>query len=294
MGNWTQILNEIKQNNDADGVRRAYIKKLADLRERNVIAYYSGWLSAKTNNVNKYSIDDSDKNGFMSAIHQLDRTKGLDLILHTPGGGVAAAESLIHYLRQMFDSDIEAFVPQLSMSAGTMIALACQSVTMGLHSNLGPYDPQIGGTPAHAIRDDFNRAGREMKDDPSKSYQWQPIIGNYSPGLITRAEKSIELADEIVEKNLREGMLKGDPEADAKVEQIKAALGDHNETKLHERHITPAKLKELGVNVISLETDNELQDALLSVHHAMMITFDNTDAAKIIENHLGTAYVRKV
>ena len=36
-------------------------------------------------------INDEDKNGFMSAVHGLDKTKGLDLLLHTPGGLVLAA-----------------------------------------------------------------------------------------------------------------------------------------------------------------------------------------------------------
>ena len=35
-------------------------------------------------------VNDADKNGFMTAVHGLDRSKGLDLLLHTPGGGTAA------------------------------------------------------------------------------------------------------------------------------------------------------------------------------------------------------------
>lgn len=31
----------------------------------------------------------------MTTIHGLDRTKGLDLVLHTPGGDLAATESLV-------------------------------------------------------------------------------------------------------------------------------------------------------------------------------------------------------
>ena len=71
-------------------------------------------------------VNDNDKNGFMATIHQLDRSCGLDLLLHTPGGEAAAAESLVHYLRQMFGNDIPAIIPQLAMSAGTMIALSCK------------------------------------------------------------------------------------------------------------------------------------------------------------------------
>ena len=78
----------------------------------------------------------------MLCIHKLDRSKGLDLILHTPGGSGAATESLVNYLHQMFGNDIRAFVPQLAMSAGTILACSCKEIYMGKHSNLGLVDPQ--------------------------------------------------------------------------------------------------------------------------------------------------------
>ena len=79
----------------------------------------------------------------MTVIHQLDRDKGLDLILHTPGGDTAATESIVDYLHNMFGNNIRAIVPQLAMSAGTMIACSCKEIIMGLQSSLGPIDPQL-------------------------------------------------------------------------------------------------------------------------------------------------------
>ena len=46
--------------------------------------------------------------------------RGLDLILHTPGGFPEAAESIVKYLRSKFSTNIRVIVPHLSMSAGTM------------------------------------------------------------------------------------------------------------------------------------------------------------------------------
>ena len=120
----------------------------------------------------------------MSVIHKLDRSKGLDLILHTPGGEVAATESLVDYLKQMFNSDFEVFVPQIAMSAGTMIACASKCIHMGKQSNLGPIDPQIGGLPASAILDEFDKAAQEIKEQPEKIPLWQIIINKYHPSLI--------------------------------------------------------------------------------------------------------------
>jgi ClpP class serine protease len=70
----------------------------------------------------------------MMAVHGLNRTLGLDLILHTPGGGIAATQSLVDYLRRMFGKDIRAIVPQIAMSAGTMMACACREIWLTRHS----------------------------------------------------------------------------------------------------------------------------------------------------------------
>jgi ClpP class serine protease len=155
MPDWNQILNEIKEAGSVyDIARRKYLKRLYDLTGRNVIIYYSGWLQKR--NLEGVEVNDADKNGFMTVIHDLDRSKGLDLLLHTPGGETAATESLVDYLRAMFGSDIRAFVPQLALSAGTMIACACKEIFMGKQSSLGPIDPQFRGIPAHGVKEDSN------------------------------------------------------------------------------------------------------------------------------------------
>ncbi len=105
MPNWNDINDEIKQSGATlDIVRRKYIKALHNLTSRNVIIYYSGWLQFK--NQIESLINDDDKNGFMTTIQGLDKSKGLDLILHTPGGDLAATESIIDYLLNMFRQDI--------------------------------------------------------------------------------------------------------------------------------------------------------------------------------------------
>lgn len=95
---------------------------------RNVISYYSSWLTK--NGVQNLDICDADMTGFMTAVNGIECQKGLDLILHTPGGDPTAAEVIVNYLRSKFNSDIRVIVPQLAMSAGTMIACAGKEIIM--------------------------------------------------------------------------------------------------------------------------------------------------------------------
>lgn len=260
---------------------------------RNTIAYYSGWLQkSELNGYQGFSLNDSDKNGFMTTIHGLDRSKGLDLLIHTPGGDIAATESLVEYLRSIFGTDIRAIVPQIAMSAGTMIACSCKSIVMGKHSNLGPIDPQYNGLPTHGIIEEFQRATREITLNPATIPLWQPIIAKYHPTLIGECEKAIAWSTEIVHQWLVSGMFDGDENAHNKADYIVSELGDHALNKAHARHISGDRAAGLGLKIEFLEGDQELQEAVLSVHHACILTLTVTTSTKLIENQNGVAHIQ--
>jgi len=294
--NWKEILEEVKAaGSPYDGIRRKYLKNLSEITGRNVIVYYSGWLQKPQLGLKgmDFGINDGDKESFMSVIHGLDRSKGLDLLLHTPGGDTAATESIVDYLRSMFGIDVRAIVPQISMSAGTMIALSCKEIIMGKHSSLGPIDPQINGIPAHGIIEEFTRAGIEIAAAPIKVHLWQPIIAKYHPTLIGECEKAITWSQEMLKEWLISGMFLGDDDASNKANKIVEDLTDHALTKSHARHISARQAKQdLKINVSYLEANNDLQDAVLSVHHACIQTLTDTPAFKIVENHNGIASIQ--
>lgn len=292
MPSWNEILVEIKTSPRIDAldyIRRKYLKRLADLRNRNVICYYSGWLQSPPNA--RCSIVDDDKNGFMTTIHNLDRSKGLDLILHTPGGDMAATESIIHYLQGMFGSNIEAFIPQLAMSGGTMMACATRKVHMGKQSNIGPIDPQLNGIPAHGVIKEFDEAIKETTKNPQSTPLWQVIISKYHPTFIGECKNAIKLADEMVKKVLENVMFEGDPNAKKRAQKLVKFLNEHDNSKTHARHIHVDEAKNAGMEISDLEDDQNLQDAVLTVHHCYMHTFAATGALKIIENQEGIALI---
>jgi Serine dehydrogenase proteinase len=192
-------------------------------------------------------INDSDKDGFMAVINKLDKSKGFDLFLHTPGGETAATESIVDYLGSMFGTDIRAIIPQLAMSAGTMIACACDKRIMGKHSSLGPIDPQLGGIAAHGIIEEFERAKKEIARDASRIPVWQPIIAKYQPALIGECEKAIKWSQEMVEEWLISGMFEGKKYAKKRAKNIIKELGDHALTKSHARHISFDRARDMGL-----------------------------------------------
>jgi ClpP class serine protease len=295
MPNWNQVFTEIQQlqvqaQQATNTVRHKYLKALHAHTNRNIITYYSGWLSKP--GIALSEINDEDKNGFMTTIHGLDRKLGLDLILHTPGGGIAATQSIVNYLHKMFGRDIRAIVPQIAMSAGTIIACCCKEIWMGKQSNLGPVDPQLRGIPAHGVVQEFKRALKEIKKDSSRIVIWQQIIGQYRPTFLGQCENAIDWSNSFVEQELAEGMFSAMPDRKKKAKAVTKRLSNYPKNKTHDRHFDADECEAMGLIVKHLEADAQMQDLVLTVHHCYMNLLMNTNASKIIENQNGTALVK--
>ena len=229
----------------------------------------------------------------MMAVHNLDRSKGLDIILHTPGGEIAAMQSIVNYLHKMFKQDIRAIVPQIAMSAGTMIACSCKSILMGTHSNLGPIDPHLRGIPTYGVLEEFQQAYKEIKADPTRLALWEPILRQYRPTFLSQCENAIEWSNAFVREQLAAVMFKGDKLASKKAGQITKKLSDYSNNKTHDRHIHAVDCEKMGLKIELFEKDPKLQDLILTVHHCYMHTMMNTPTIKIIENHAGVAFIKR-
>lgn len=301
MPSWGEVLKEIQGthiDNPLDSIRRKYLEIMYKYTGRNVIAYYSGFLQ-KGNASEAVAIDDNDKNALMQTICGLDRAKGLDLILHTPGGNTAATESIVTYLRSCFGNDIRAFVPQIAMSAGTMIALSCKEIVMGKQSSIGPIDPQFGGASCAGVIEEFEHAINQIKSEPASTPLWQVIVSKYHPTFLGDCQKAITWSNTMVKKWLSTNMLEGSANPEASAETIVRRLGSHEETFTHSKHIHIDECCELGIKVVPLESFSEneidgckdLQDCVLTIHHTYMHTFSKSTALKIVENHIGSAMI---
>jgi ClpP class serine protease len=182
----------------------------------------------------------------MSAIHRLPRAKGLDLVLHTPGGDIAATEAIVSYLWRMFDKDIRVIVPQLAMSAGTMIACSAKEIVLGKQSSLGPIDPQIGGVPAHGVLSEFDMAVRSIKAEPASTPLWQQIVSRYHPSFLQECTQAIAWSHQMVKGWLVENMFGSDASRETVAEKIVNYLGDHEQTATHARHLSRTFACKLG------------------------------------------------
>jgi hypothetical protein len=196
----------------------------------------------------------------------------------------------------VFGTDVRAIIPQVALSAGTMLALSCKELLMGKHSTLGPVDPRVGPyASAHGVLEEFETARQQVKADPAAAPLWQAILSQYRPALVGECMKARQWSRTLVHGWLVSGMFAGRPDADAAATKIIEYFADHAPAIAQGRQISAERAKGLGVSVTLLEEPGrgKLQDAVLGVHHTYIQTLGFTDAVKIVENHAGVSVVAR-
>ncbi len=171
-------------------------------------------------------IDDSEE--VLRAIQLTDPKVPIDLILHTPGGLVLAAEQIANALAS-HPAEVTVFVPHYAMSGGTLLALAANRIVMARHAVLGPVDPQLGQWPAASIL-------KAVEKKESKDIDDQTLI------MADVARKAMrQVCDYVRELLLSRGWEK------EKAEQLAQTMTEGRWT--HDYPITVKEAKALGLNV---------------------------------------------
>ncbi len=109
-------------------------------------------------------IDIEDSERVLRVIRKTADDVPIDLILHTPGGLVLAAEQIALALAA-HPARVRVMIPHYAMSGGTLLALAADEIMMDPNAVLGPIDPQLGGYPAASILAAIGQKGVSEVDD---------------------------------------------------------------------------------------------------------------------------------
>ena len=145
------VLAQVFGGRGVEKARAALLAQFEQSRKSHVIAMIHRQESTSILGVPvaaSISIDDSE--AVLRAIRFIPPDEPIDVILHTPGGLVLAAEQIAKALVE-HKGKVTVFVPHYAMSGGTLIALAADEIVMDGNAVLGPVDPQIGDMPAASI-----------------------------------------------------------------------------------------------------------------------------------------------
>lgn len=254
------------------------LKEYSNHSGRNVIVYASNFL---TSDEEETYINSKDKMGFVTTIENLDLKKGLDLILHTPGGSISDTESIIDYLHSIFNGDIRAIIPQMAMSGGTMIACSCKEIYMGKQSSLGPVDPQIMDVSAKNAIKEYELAKKEISEQPELLPFWEILLDKYPANFMFECKNTLDWTDNILEKSL-------DISKPKNINKIKYALNSGDFTKDHSQNLSARQCKEIGLNIKFLENNKMMNKLIMTIHNEYLSFFNEKNCCKIFVNQKGT------
>mgnify|MGYP000050096918 CR=1 FL=1 len=172
-------------------------------------------------------IDIEDSERILRAIRLTPDDVPIDIVLHTPGGLVLAAEQIALALRG-HPAKVTVFVPHYAMSGGTLLALAADEIVMDENAVLGPVDPQLGSFPAASILKVLREKDINQVDDQTL------ILGDVAGKALVQVHKFVK------------GLLR-DRMEEEKAAEIALALTEGRWT--HDYPLHARQLQDLGINV---------------------------------------------
>ncbi len=184
-------------------------------------------------------IDIQDSEQVLRAIKLTDPTVPIDMILHTPGGLVLAAEQIAYALCR-HQAKVTVFVPHYAMSGGTLIALAADEIVLDENAVLGPVDPQLGQYPAASILKVVEQKDINEVDDQTL------ILADVARKAMSQVKRTVtDILGDRMESDLAESL----------------ATTLTTGTWTHDYPITVREAKELGLPV-STEMPKEVYDLM--------------------------------
>lgn len=219
------------------------------------------------------SIVDVDITPLEDILQASDVSKGLLLIISSPGGSGLAAERIINICRQYSDQNFECLVPKQAKSAATMICLGAKKIHMSATSELGPIDPQVPETtengraylPADIVIDAYTSLLEEATKTKGRIEPYLQQLQRFDPRLIEQWKREEALSKDIAVKALKSGMLADMPESQIKKRMSIFLLA--KKTAAHGRpiHADEARNK-AKLNIVDVDIKSQIWRTVLEYH----------------------------
>ena len=268
--------------------RQRLIKRIEEKAQRPFLSYVAG--------VNA-PISRDDVIAFADLLHRIPEGP-LDMMLHTPGGDVNVAEKLMLMVRERIgNAFLRVIVPDFAKSAGTLMALAANSIVMSDSSELGPIDPQIvrrdvnGNLMQHSVNT-YLDAYQEYHDRLLKNHGDAPariMLEKMDPETVHHLRAVHRRARECAERFLKSWMFnKGAELPEGKWSTTAGVLLDIKRWPSHGQMIsaTDAQSTDLDLVVEYLEPDNEWWQMCWQLYCLERVAItDREDRKKLFESN---------
>ena len=191
--------------------RQDLIREIQNKSEFRLICYVSS---------SSCLIEHDDAIYFRDLLHRIGNNENIELMLHTPGGDIDAAEKLILMIRDKIGNGrFRIVVPHRAKSAGTLMVLGADTVVMSDTSELGPIDPQVripdkdGGhkwVAAQNYLDAYAEHAKTLNANPNDNAATM-MLAKLDPVLRQTCLAVMDRSRKLAENLLKQGRILSDP-----------------------------------------------------------------------------------
>lgn len=262
--NHAAVLNELHQSHET---RRDLFKDIEKIIGRPIITFFTSFFYP-------VSIEDNDADIIQSVLTQMDLSRGLAILINSPGGDGLAAERIVNICRTYSGTnEYWAIVAGKAKSAATMICMGASKVMMAPPSELGPVDPQIIRREdgemkvfsAHSLVREYDKLFKGATQSKGNLQPYLQQLTYFDSREIAKYRTIISLADDIAVKSLQSGMMSGKTRKAIR-EKIKVFLDPQAGTMSHGRPIYAPEAKGVGLEIEDIDVKSKLWEPLYELY----------------------------
>lgn len=273
------------------------IRKYNKLKKSYLMVYFT----ASNKGIQSALLEDDDYYVICDFLRSISQKK-IDIFLETPGGSGETAEKIVEYLRAHFQN-VNFVICGKAMSAGTILTLSGDEISMTETGSLGPIDAQmrIGRSVLSAF--DYISWVETKMAEAQKNGRLNPvdatIAAQITPGELNGVIHAKEYAEDLVKKWLPKYKFKNwnqtkdskrvvtDEMKVARAEEIAKALTDHSSWRTHGRPLNISELGRIGLQINSIDSEPEIADVVYRIDIVCRLLTSNTPAYKIFATESG-------
>ena len=237
-----KVLTEAGQKH---ATRRQLYVKLERQLGRPVVAYLTSFRFP-------VMIESSDADMLEGILQETDLSKGLAVLISSPGGDILAPERIINVCRSYSGTgEYWAIVPSRAKSAATMICFGASRLIMACTSELGCVDPQVAIEDrlfsVFSIVKSYEELFMGAVQERGNLEPYLLQLANYDAREIAEFRWALDLAKDIAIKSLESGMMSNLSEQEIESRIKDFLIPEH--VKDHGRPIYWYKARQSGLEV---------------------------------------------
>lgn len=241
-------------------------------------------------------LDMSDYYMFHDLLVGKKGVREIDVYIETPGGSGEAAEEIVKFLHNKFDS-VSFLTSGEAKSAGTIMILSGDDILMTETGSLGPIDAQIQVGRSIQSAYDYTEWVDLKRDEAAKTGKLNPfdatMVAQITPGELGSALNSLKYAEDLVVEWLVKYKFKKWTQTETRkipvteemkrkrAEEICGELIKHPKWRSHGRSIKISDLDSIGLKVKRIEDNPKLADIVFRIQTVIRLLFESTSTIKV-------------